>query len=106
MQCPHCQHTNSIGAKFCSECGGKLEARCTQCGATTGPMAKFCPECGAALSRPEVANSLPSEIATAREERRWATLLFADLSDFTALSEQLDPEDVKALAHRCTERLS
>jgi class 3 adenylate cyclase/tetratricopeptide (TPR) repeat protein len=42
----------------------------------------------------------------AREERRWATLLFADLSGFTALSEGLDPEDVKALAHHCTERLS
>ena len=41
-----------------------------------------------------------------KEERRWATLLFADLSGFTALSERMDPEDVKALAHHCAERLS
>jgi class 3 adenylate cyclase/tetratricopeptide (TPR) repeat protein len=33
-------------------------------------------------------------------------LLFADLSGFTTLSEKMDPEDVKALAHRCTGRLS
>jgi class 3 adenylate cyclase/tetratricopeptide (TPR) repeat protein len=32
--------------------------------------------------------------------------LFADLSGFTTLSEKMDPEDVKALAHRCTGRLS
>lgn len=40
-----------------------------------------------------------------REERRWVTLLFADISGFTAMSEQMDPEDVKAMAHRCTERM-
>jgi class 3 adenylate cyclase/tetratricopeptide (TPR) repeat protein len=44
--------------------------------------------------------------AAPREERRWATLLFADLSGFTSLSARLDPEDVKALAHECTDRLS
>jgi class 3 adenylate cyclase/tetratricopeptide (TPR) repeat protein len=32
--------------------------------------------------------------------------LFADLSDFTAMSERMDPEDVKALAHRCSEQMS
>src|SRR5439155_9368603 len=38
--------------------------------------------------------------------RRWVTVLFADLSGFTAISGQLDPEDVKALAQRCAERMS
>lgn len=32
-------------------------------------------------------------------------MLFADLSGFTALSEKLDPEDVKALAHELAERM-
>src|SRR5262249_26701479 len=41
-----------------------------------------------------------------RDERRWATVLFADLSGFTAMAERMDPEDVKALAHRCLGRLS
>ena len=42
---------------------------------------------------------------TGPEERRWATVLFADLSGFTALAEKMDPEDVKALTQRCIERL-
>jgi len=35
------------------------------------------------------------------EERRWATVLFADLSGFTALSERTDPEDVRSMVDRC-----
>jgi len=33
-------------------------------------------------------------------------VLFADLSGFTSISERMDPEDVKALAHHCSERLA
>ena len=35
------------------------------------------------------------------EERRWATVLFADLCGFTHFSERRDPEDVRAVADRC-----
>jgi class 3 adenylate cyclase len=34
------------------------------------------------------------------------TVVFADLAGFTALSEALDPEDVKTLADRCAERIA
>jgi class 3 adenylate cyclase/tetratricopeptide (TPR) repeat protein len=34
-------------------------------------------------------------------ERRQATVLFADISGFTAMSEQLDPEDVTVAMNRC-----
>jgi class 3 adenylate cyclase len=37
----------------------------------------------------------------ADEERRWATVLFADLSGFTALSERTDPEEVSSMVDRC-----
>ncbi len=40
------------------------------------------------------------------DQRRIATVLFADLVGFTALSEKLDPEQVKALVDRCFERLA
>ena len=40
------------------------------------------------------------------DQRRVATVLFADLVGFTALSERLDPEHVKALVDRCFERLA
>src|SRR5262249_13644317 len=39
------------------------------------------------------------------EERRTVTVLFADLSGYTAIAERLDPEAVKALVDRCLGRL-
>ena len=38
-------------------------------------------------------------------ERRDATVVFADISGFTALSEKLDPEEVTSLINRCFETL-
>jgi class 3 adenylate cyclase len=38
-------------------------------------------------------------------ERRQATVLFADISGFTALSEKMDPEDVTSFINRCFEVL-
>src|SRR5947209_3382180 len=34
-------------------------------------------------------------------ERRQATVLFADIAGFTAMSEKLDPEEVTNLVNRC-----
>jgi class 3 adenylate cyclase len=34
-------------------------------------------------------------------ERRQATVLFADISGFTAMSEKMDPEEVTALMNEC-----
>lgn len=38
-------------------------------------------------------------------EQRQATVIFADISGFTAISEQMDPEDVTAIMNRCFEVL-
>jgi membrane protease subunit (stomatin/prohibitin family) len=50
MACPKCGHQNPVGAKFCSNCGEKIEAAagafCSNCGAQLKPGAKFCSECG------------------------------------------------------------
>jgi class 3 adenylate cyclase/tetratricopeptide (TPR) repeat protein len=40
-----------------------------------------------------------------REERRVATVMFADLSGFTALAETMDAEDVKALANHLSREM-
>jgi class 3 adenylate cyclase len=48
----------------------------------------FCPFCGAALGEAP---------GPSREERKVVSVLFVDLVGFTARSEQLDPEDVRAL---------
>jgi class 3 adenylate cyclase len=60
---------------------------CSRCGADNAQGQKFCGECGAALA----AGPPP------REERKVVTVLFTDLVGFTSRSEQLDPEDVRAM---------
>ena len=61
---------------------------CTTCGAENRDEARFCDSCGAALA---------PEDASAREERKVVTVLFADLVGFTSRAEQMDPEDVRAV---------
>src|SRR5690606_35456187 len=64
------------------------DVTCAICGTVAVVGARFCHHCGAAL--PE-ATTLPAT------ERRVVTVLFGDLSDFTAWSADLDPERVGAV---------
>lgn len=61
---------------------------CTACGFEAAAEFAFCPKCGLRLAAPA---------AEAESDRRPVSVLFADLSGFTALSEALDPELVRAL---------
>jgi len=47
--CPECGTSLATNAKFCPNCGAKLQsaAHCSQCGAKLQPGAKFCADCGA-----------------------------------------------------------
>ena len=47
IKCPKCGHMNPAGAKFCLECGTRLgEMICPNCGEKLSPGAKFCMNCG------------------------------------------------------------
>ncbi len=49
VPCPACSKPNAPEAKFCAECGGKMEVAkvpCVKCGAELREGAKFCSECG------------------------------------------------------------
>jgi len=61
MRCSRCQHENAAGAKFCGECGGRIDAACTACGTVNPPTNKFCQECGASvrLGAPSEGSPLP-----------------------------------------------
>jgi class 3 adenylate cyclase/tetratricopeptide (TPR) repeat protein len=90
-------------------CGAALERRCPSCGTPAPPEARFCMNCGASLdggSAPSgpAAPARPRE-ETLPEERRQVTVLFADLSGYTAFAERLDPEAVKSLVDRALMRL-
>ncbi|HKH22641.1 MAG TPA: adenylate/guanylate cyclase domain-containing protein, partial [Solirubrobacterales bacterium] len=106
--CPSCGAENPAHARFCMSCGTELAPLCPSCGAQNPPGAKFCMECGTALSAapaPSAPTPTATEVEAPPEERRQATVLFADLSGYTAAAERMDPEAVKALVDRTLRRL-
>src|SRR4249919_1426552 len=106
MTCAACSNANPEGARFCMACGTPLERRCGSCGETVPPEARFCPSCGTALDAGGAAPATPPRPAEVpAEERRQVTVLFADLSGYTAVAERMDPETVKAMVEGCLRRL-
>ncbi len=123
--CAVCQSENPAGAAFCMACGAALSRTCPSCGEQVPAGAKFCGACGTALAGgagpsapaepPAAAPGAEHDLRTPlgavgevpdTEQRRTVTVLFADLSGYTAISERLDHETVKALVERCLTRLT
>jgi class 3 adenylate cyclase len=103
MKCPKCQFENREGARFCKECGNNLEPACSDCGTVYEMGSKFCDECGYKLEDQEkIDNAEPA----AEGERKHVTVLFSDLSGYTALSERLDPEEVKEITAKLFDHIS
>lgn len=116
MKCPDCQFVNREGAKFCSECGHKFELSCPECGNSLRASSKFCDGCGCKLEPPlETLDNVseteslplqpavdikPNDVAPIVSERKHVTVLFSDLTGYTAMSEKLDPEEVKEITSR------
>ncbi len=67
--------------------------KCLRCQFDVAVDFAFCPRCG----NPLTSATAQAPAGAADADRRSATVLFADLSGFTAISERLDPEDVRAL---------
>jgi class 3 adenylate cyclase len=65
-------------------------SRCESCGADNNAVALFCSRCGTRIGTPSVS-------AGTDAERKQVTVLFSDLTGYTALSERLDPEDTRAI---------
>ena len=92
--CPSCNTENPAGMKFCGECGSPLPNKnCPDCAFENPPNFKFCGQCGASLVADNQQPSEPPKLRPA--ERRQLTVMFCDLVGSTALSEQLDPEDLR-----------
>jgi class 3 adenylate cyclase/tetratricopeptide (TPR) repeat protein len=94
MNCPNCQSANEETQKFCRNCGAKLQMNCSGCRSPILSSDRFCGECGLQLETNKRAARKRDKIAS---ERKYITVLFADLSGYTTLSERLDPEEVKDL---------
>src|SRR4051794_10282383 len=118
LTCPSCGTENPPGAKFCIECGTALGAEGARAPRQTEATAPGAAPPGEAPARPPAGEGLfggrvPGAGAPAwgpaaaalPEERRKATVLFADLSGYTAVAERLDPEAVKSFVDRALRRL-
>lgn len=98
MKCTGCGFESPPEFAFCPKCGSKLPAACPSCGSPCSPDFAFCPKCGARLAaKPAEQPARAAESSAPETDRRPVTVLFADLSGFTALSERLDPEEIRAL---------
>jgi class 3 adenylate cyclase/energy-coupling factor transporter ATP-binding protein EcfA2 len=73
--------------------------QCARCGYQNSAEHRFCGSCGQALGAEDPA------AAALEGERRWATVLFADLSGFTSHSEVTDPEEVRWMVDRLTGKI-
>lgn len=108
MLCPNCQHPNSATAKFCENCGYKLQPApnaaptpvTKQAGAESEPT-PVSRQPSPDLARLE--KLVPKEFAerlmqsrTGRieGERRIVTILFCDVKGSTTLGEERDPEEI------------
>jgi class 3 adenylate cyclase len=119
MKCPKCQTENPEDSKFCRKCGSSTESEisCPNCGSTHPADSNFCNKCGLDLKAPKesstTADSKPTSptptppvdkplpVPTKFDgERKYVTVLFSDMSGYTAMSEKLDPEEVKEITSR------
>jgi class 3 adenylate cyclase/tetratricopeptide (TPR) repeat protein len=121
MSCPQCRQDNPPGAKFCSGCGGRLEAVCPACGHPTLPGGRFCNECGKPVASASAAPPAPvspqsytprylaEKILTSRHalegERKQVTVLFADIKGSLELLSDRDPEEARKLLDPVLERM-
>lgn len=116
MRCTGCGFDAEPEFAFCPKCGRKLAPACPSCGAPCPSEFAFCPRCGTRLvaappgqpptpeARPAPAQpDAPADVEGIRAaegaveaDRRPVSVVFADVSGFTALSEGLDPEDLRA----------
>src|SRR5690349_8393330 len=104
VACTACAAQNPAVARFCMVCGAPLERRCSSCGEPVAEGARFCMACGTPVDDVEAAgterSTAPASSAStgaahgseptgealrsALDERRTVTVLFADLSGYTA----------------------
>jgi class 3 adenylate cyclase/tetratricopeptide (TPR) repeat protein len=123
LACAACQAPNPPTNKFCGECGASLapgapravpaaptDARVDPpkdaAAAPPAPVAPTPPSHAERFGSPEsyTPKHLAEKILTSKSaiegERKQVTVVFTDVSGFTALSERLDPEEVHAIMDR------
>ena len=118
MSCPRCRAENPDGARFCEDCGARLESLCAACGRPVGEGKRFCRSCGAPVSPPATRFAAPESYtpsylaeriltskAALEGERKQVTVLFADLKGSMELLADRDPEEARRILDPVLERM-
>lgn len=115
MQCPSCQFKNNENSNFCTQCGTPLIPVCMICHTIANKDDLYCAICGTRLimanlaisksSTAPINNNIKKQIdpslSSINSQRKTVTVVFADISGFTAMSEKLDPEEVTTIMNKC-----
>src|ERR1700722_11954212 len=129
--CGSCGSENPDGFRFCGRCGSNLTVvACPSCGQVDGQGQAFCGQCGATLANAEPSLQITSDVAShdapsyaghpdessedervrvvpaGLEERKLATVLFADVVGFTSLADRTDHEVVARMVDAAFRRMS
>src|ERR1041384_2609057 len=101
MRCANCHLDNGETAKFCSSCGAALLIICPKCAQPNRVGSRFCDQCGLALTASRLAGIAVGGAAeldfVPEGERKLVTALFVDIINSTALEQNLDPEEARAI---------
>ena len=128
-QCPKCQFENPEEMQFCGRCGNKLQNLCPECEFANPPEFQFCGKCGGKLTQESSENFavprledmqaqlqhfIPTSLAKSMKlaeqeivgENRLVTTLFADISGFTPMSQELATEVVVEKVNQCFKKIT
>lgn len=113
MNCATCSTPLKPTKRYCTHCGTPVGRLCSHCHALSEANDVYCGDCGTKLvevhSLTRVNKSVSAErhkikqVVTHDNERRFVTVLFADLVGFTNFSTQKDPEEVSRLVRDLVE---
>jgi serine/threonine protein kinase/class 3 adenylate cyclase len=95
MLCPQCGHPEAPGRKFCGECGAALPkmAGAPGTGTEIEALKKLMPG--------SLVNHLVNLDEALAGDKRDVTVIFGDISGFTAMSETMDAEQVRQIMNQC-----
>ena len=118
VACAACGHANPAGQKFCGECGAPLAAPPAPArpaataeappvipapaapSPSASPGAAFREAAPATYTPKHLAEKILTNRSAVEGERKMVTVMFSDVSGFTAMSERLDPEEVHGIMDR------
>ena len=83
MNCPRCEVDNPAGARFCAQCGARLDY---------ASPASYTPR--------HLAEKILTSRSAIEGERKLVTVVFCDISGSTGLAERLGPERMHSLLNR------